>query len=309
MKLKNLKILAVLQIIILLNSCKKNENVTTENTGYSQHDAMVATDSASAEISYAATQNIKDKKFMKSADLSMEVEDVYKSTVEIEKYVRNNGGFVTKSALISDILADETYNTSNEKAMLIRKYQTENSMEVRVPTEKFGDFLQYINDQKLFLKARNIYAEDITANIHLAKLESTRLEKNQGEISKLKTNAVKLKLANENESENNYQKTANFTTDDNLKYSSVKIFIKEPKIRVAEIAITNSQNIDNKYKTNFIYDLKTSLIDGFRLIQKIIMGLLSIWPVLLIITVGGIIYRGNKRKIAERLEVENKNNN
>ncbi|MBC7556867.1 MAG: DUF4349 domain-containing protein, partial [Chryseobacterium sp.] len=222
MKVSNPKILLILLGLSLLNSCKKNE--VLETSGFSQRDEVFTSDSTSAEISYAATQNIEGKKFVKSADLNMEVQDVYKSTIEIEKYIKNNGGFVTLSALNSEIISDETYNTSNEKAMLVRKYQTKNSMEVRIPTMKLADFLEYINNQKLFLKARNIYAEDITANIHLAKLENARLEKNQGEISKLKTNIAKVKLANENETENNYQKIANFTTDDNLKYSSVKIY-------------------------------------------------------------------------------------
>lgn len=297
-------LLVILLSIFLLNACKKNETVDNSSAGYSQFDPTVATDSASAEISYAATQNINGKKFMRSADLNMEVTDVYKSTVEIEKYVKNNGGFVTLSALNSNIISDETYNTSNDKAMLVRKYQTENSMELHVTTEKLGDFLEYINNQKLFLKARNIYAEDVTANIHLAKLESARLEKNQGKISKLKTNIGKVKLANENASENNYQKTANFTTDDNLKYSNVKIYLKEPKIRVAEIAITNSQNIDNKYRVNFLYELKNAAIEGFYLIQKIIIGLFSIWPLIIIGFLVFALY-----KIKKNVKLGAKNNN
>lgn len=82
-------------------------------------------------------------------------------------------------------------NACNKQAMLVRKYQTEYSMEVRVLTEKLGDFLQYMNDEKLFLKARNIYAEDVTANIQLAKLESSRMQKNGQKIGKLHTTAKK----------------------------------------------------------------------------------------------------------------------
>ena len=306
MKVSNPKILITLLSLSLLYSCKKNEAV--ETSGFSQRDEVVTSDSTSTEISYAATQNIEGKKFMKSADLNMEVQDVYKSTIKIEKYIKNNGGFITLSALNSEIISDETYNTSNEKAMLVRKYQTENSMEVRIPTVKLADFLEYTNNQKLFLNSRNISAEDITANIHLAKLENARLEKNQGEISKLKRNIAKVKLANENETENNYQKTANFTTDDNLKYSKVKIYIKEPKIRVAEIAITNSKNIDNKYKTNFVYDIKNSLIEGFYLIQKIIIELFSIWPLIIIGVLFFVLYKKHKQKNHPTFRVENKNN-
>lgn len=237
----------------------------------------------------------------------MEVKDVYKTTIEIEKYLKNNGGFATLSSLNSEIISDETYNTSDENAMLIRKYQTENSMEVRIPTEKLGDFLQYINDEKLFLKARNIYAEDITANIQLAKLESNRMQKNGQEIAKLKTTEKKVNLTNENESEKNYQQVQNFITQDNLKYSSVKIYIKEPKIRIAEIAITNTKNIDNKYKFNFFYDVKNAFIEGFYLIQKNIVGLFSIWPLLIIGVIIVLFYRKRNTKKIDKLQYDIKN--
>ena len=34
---------------------------------------------------------------------------------------------------------------------LVKKYQTENTMQLRVPTEKLGALLTFINDKKLFL--------------------------------------------------------------------------------------------------------------------------------------------------------------
>lgn len=288
--------------IFFLNACKKQETANT--SGFAADSAIVSSENVSDSISYAAKQNIDGKKFIKSADLNMEVKDVYKTTIEIEKYLKNNGGFVTLSSLNSEIISDETYNTSDENAMLIRKYQTENSMEVRIPTEKLGDFLQYINDEKLFLKARNIYAEDITANIQLAKLESNRMQKNGQEIAKLKTTEKKVNLANENESEKNYQQVQNFITQDNLKYSSVKIYIKEPKIRIAEIAITNTKNIDNKYKFNFFYDVKNAFVEGFYLIQKIIVGLFSIWPLLIIGVIIVLFYRKRNTKKNDKFQYE-----
>ena len=305
MKVSNTKIAILLMGIFFLNACKKQETVNT--SGFAADSAIVSSENVSDSISYAAKQNIDGKKFIKSADLNMEVKDVYKTTIEIEKYLKNNGGFVTLSSLNSEIISDETYNTSDENAMLIRKYQTENSMEVRIPTEKLGDFLQYINDEKLFLKARNIYAEDITANIQLAKLESNRMQKNGQEIAKLKTTSKKVNLANENESEKNYQQVQNFITQNNLKYSSVKIYIKEPKIRIAEIAITNTKNIDNKYKFNFFYDAKNAFIEGFYLIQKIIVGLFSIWPLLIIGVIIVLFYRKRNTKKIDKLQYDIKN--
>ncbi len=89
-------------------------------------------------------------------------------------------------------------------------------------------------------------------------------------------------------SEGNLQKLANINMTDNLKYSTVDIYIKEPKVRIAEIAVTNTNSIDNKYRYNFLYDAKDGFVYGFYLIQKIIVAMINIWPLLLI--AGGIIY-------------------
>ena len=98
-----------------------------------------------------------------------------------------------------------------------------------------------------------------------------------------------------NMSEGNAQKLASMNMADNLKYSTINIYIKEPQLRIAEIAVTNTTSIDNKYRYNFIYDTKDGFVYGFYLIQRIIVALINIWPILLI--AAAIIYFLRKRKV------------
>lgn len=280
----------------LLSSCKKSETA-----GYAEESKMATADSASVvsdSISMAASQNIKDKQFIKTADVNMEVKNVYESTISIEKYLKENGGFVTNSNLRSNIVSEDSYDISSDKAMLIKKYNTDNQMQVRVPTEKLGDFLQFIHKQNLFLNHRIITAEDVTANIKLAKLEEARIKKTEGNISKIKNDKDKVQLADQNLSENNQQKVANFDMEDQLKYSTVDIYIKEPKTQIAEIEITNTNSIDNKYKYNFFFEAKNAMVDGYYFIQETFIFLLRFWAFFL---VGGIgFYFWKKRKIVSK---------
>lgn len=255
----------------------------------------------SDSISSAATMQVKDKQFIKTADVNMEVKDVYDATIAIEKSLTNLGGFVTSSRLNAQIISDETFNTSDENATLVRKFQTDNTMQVRVPTGKLGEFLTFINDKKLFLNSRNITASDVTSNIKLAELEAKRNSKTSTNISQLKINKDKVTMADDNDSESNYQKISSFEMNDHLKYSTVDIYLKEPKLRIAEIAVTNTTNIDNKYKFNFVYDLKNAFVEGFYLIQRLVIGLVTIWPILLISIVVFYFYRRRK----ETLKIEN----
>jgi len=286
-----------LSAILLLGiySCKKGEVAETGLNAYATTDSTSAIISDS--ISSVADMKVKDKQFIKTADVSMEVKDVYNATIAIEKSVQELGGFVTNSNLQSNVISEDTYNTSNEEAMLVKKYQSENRMQVRIPTEKLGELLTAINSNKLFLNSRSINAEDVTANIKYSELEGKRNQKTSENINKLKTNKDKVTLDDENMSEGNLQKLASMNMADDLKYSTIDIYIKEPQLRIAEIAVANATSIDNKYKYNFIYDAKDGFVYGFYLIQRIIVALINIWPILLI--AAALIYFLRKRKVSK----------
>lgn len=298
MKTTYLKLSVAVALLVGIYSCKKGEAINSESEIYAEADSAYVT---SDSISSVATMKVKDKQFIKTADVNMEVKDVYEATIAIEKSVQELGGFVTRSNMQSNVLSEETYNTSNEDAVLVKKYQTENTMQLRVPTEKLGALLTFINDKKLFLNSRLINAEDVTANIQYAKLEGERIKKNEQNISQLKANKDKVTLDNDNMQDGNLQQLANMNVTDNLKYSTVDVYLKEPKLRVAEIAVTNSTNVDNKYKFNFLYTAKNAFVEGYYLIQRILVLVISVWPLLIIAAAGLYFFR--KRKLIKTREI------
>ncbi len=297
MKTIHSKIILGSLVLTTIFACKKQESVEA-NPGYTNsYDHADSAAIISDSISSVATMKIKDKQFIKTAQVNMEVKDVYDTTIFIEKSVKNLGGFVTDSRLQSNIVSEESFNTSDKEAMLVKKFQTENSIAVRIPTANLGEFLQLVNDKKLFLNTRIISAEDVTSQIKYAELEAKRIKNTGKNIGQLKNNSEKVYLGNDNKSEENQQELVNMNMSDNLEYSTVDIYIKEPKVRVAEIAVTNTKNIDNKYKFNFFYDLKNAFVEGFYLIQKIIVGLVTIWPLVLIGAIAFYFLRKRKTSI------------
>ena len=289
MKTTYIKLTFGAAILLGIYSCKKSE-ATVSDSETAQYNKNIVAES----VSSAATTLVKDKQFIKTANVNMEVKDVYEATISIEKSVLELGGFVTHSNLQSNVVSEETFNISNEEATLVKRYQTENTMQVSVPTEKLGEFLTLINSKKLFLNSRVINAEDVTSRIKYAELEGKRIKKTSENISQLKTNKDKVDMSDENRSEENQQQLANMDVADNLKYSTVDVYIKEPKLRIAEIAVTNSKNIDNKYKFNFFYSAKNAFVEGYYLIQRLVVGLIMIWPLILIAAVAFYFYRKNK---------------
>lgn len=292
--MKNLpkKLLIATVAFSTVYSCKKSGYDKAETVAEPTADHAAA---VSDSVSMAASQTVAEKKFVKTADVDMEVKDVYDATTFIEKQLKELGGFVTVSRLNSNVVSEDTFETSDSEATLVKKFQTDNKMQVRVPTEKLGDFLTFINDKKVFLNSRIIIAEDVTNNAKIAELETQKLQKTGTVIKKMKNNGEKVEKTESNLEQKKQQHIEEMNIADNLKYSTVDIYIKEPKLRVAEIAVTNNKNIDNKYKFNFFYDAKNAFVEGFYLVQKILVGLISIWPILLIS--GGIFYLVKKKKL------------
>ncbi|HIC8643674.1 TPA: DUF4349 domain-containing protein [Elizabethkingia meningoseptica] len=198
------------------------------------------------------------------------------------------GGYVTNSELHNNLVSEETYNQTDEKAMMVKKSNMQNNMTVKVPTLQLADFLQAINGQNLFLNSRIINAEDVTANIKMAQLEQQRMQKKTGSITNLKPTSKTVEQNDDNEREKNQNAVEAYSLRDNIAYSTVNLVLREPNVRVAEIPVVNTKSVDAKYKTNFFYEAKLSFINGFYLIQQFFILLLNLWPFMLLIA--AIIY-------------------
>ena len=298
----NLKTAALFfAVTISVIACKKSESSEYGNPEIADSSAVAI---SSDSISMAATQEVEGKKFIKTAQVNMEVKDVYQTTIGIEKQLKEMGGFVTKSELHSNIISEENFPINDNEAKLVREFGQVNDMEVRIPTVKLVEFLEFVNKSNLFLHSRNITAEDVSSNIMMADLEEKRMKKTENNIQKIKSNAEKVNLADNNLSEQNNQKLATYNLSDNLKYSTVSLYLKEPSTRISTIAITNTKNFDNQYRYNFFYDVKNAIIKGFYLTQEIIVGLFTIWPLILIIGISFYFWK-RRKTVSNEIKLEN----
>ena len=298
----NLKTAALFfAVTISVIACKKSESSEYGNPEIADSSAVAI---SSDSISMAATQEVEGKKFIKTAQVNMEVKDVYQTTIGIEKQLKEMGGFITKSELHSNIISEENFPINDNEAKLVREFGQVNDMEVRIPTVKLGEFLEFVNKSNLFLHSRNITAEDVSANIMMANLEEKRMKKTENNIQKIKSNAEKVNLADNNLSEQNNQKLATYNLSDNLKYSTVSLYLKEPSTRISSIAVTNTKNFDNQYRYNFFYDVKNAIIKGFYLTQEIIVGLFTICPLILIIGISFYFWK-RRKTVSNEIKLEN----
>jgi len=291
------KIVFSLVFLVIIASCaKKNEaEGTYEDLDLKSLESEAVADSTTAPISMAASQEVEGKKFVRKADVNMEVSDVYQATIYIENALKEMGGFVTLSNYRSEVLEEKVFPQSDEKSMLVREYITKNQMQVRVPTEKLSDFLKQLNDKNIFLRERIITAEDVSTNIKMAELEKQRMAKHKAQLSQ-QTNTIKnAEAVNENERELNYQKINDLNLADELKYSTVEIYLSEPKSKISQVEIPNTKSLKNKYQGGFGYSIKEAFADGFYGFQQFLILVAHAWMFILAGILGIFVWRNRKK--------------
>jgi len=302
------KIVFSLVFLVIIASCaKKNEaEGTYEDLDLKSLESEAVADSTTAPISMAASQEVEGKKFVRKADVNMEVSDVYQATIYIENALKEMGGFVTLSNYRSEVLEEKVFPQSDEKSMLVREYITKNQMQVRVPTEKLSDFLKQLNDKNIFLRERIITAEDVSTNIKMAELEKQRMAKHKAQLSQ-QTNTIKnAEAVNENERELIYQKINDLNLADELKYSTVEIYLSEPKSKISQVEIPNTKSLKNKYQGGFGYSIKEAFANGFYGFQQFLILVAHAWMFILAGILGIFVWKNRKKfwKKSEKKEEE-----
>lgn len=289
------KIVFSLVFLVIIASCaKKNEAEGTYlDLDLKESEAMV--DSAAVPMSMAASQEVEGKKFVRKADVNMEVSDVYQATIYIENSLKEMGGFVTLSNYRSEVLEEKVFPQSDEKSMLVREYITKNQMQVRVPTEKLSDFLKQLNDKNIFLRERIITAEDVSTNIKMAELEKQRMAKHKAQLSQQANTIKNAEAVNENERELIYQKINDLNLADELKYSTVEIYLSEPKSKISQVEIPNTKSLKNKYHGGFGYSIKEAFADGFYGFQQFLILVAHAWMFILAGILGIFVWKNRKK--------------
>ena len=302
------KIVFSLVFLVIIASCAKKIEAegTYEDLDLKSLESEAIADSTTAPISMAASQEVEGKKFVRKADVNMEVSDVYQATIYIENALKEMGGFVTLSNYRSEVLEEKVFPQSDEKSMLVREYITKNQMQVRVPTEKLSDFLKQLNDKNIFLRERIITAEDVSTNIKMAELEKQRMAKHKAQLSQ-QTNTIKnAEAVNENERELIYQKINDLNLADELKYSTVEIYLSEPKSKISQVEIPNTKSLKNKYHGGFGYSIKEAFADGFYGFQQFLILVAHAWMFILAGILGIFVWKNRKKfwKKSEKKEEE-----
>lgn len=247
------------------------------------------------------------KHFIRVADLRFRVKDVVRATLGIEDIVGAHDGWVTKTQLRSEPRGTTTIPVSEDSLLEVSRYELVNTITMRVPNTALDSTLRQIGRWVDLFDHRNILADDIRlrmmANamaVRRAKAHSVRVANaidDKGRKLKETLSADEALQASDEKRDQGILN--NLELADRVTYSTVTVDIYQRTLIRREM-IANERSIEG-YRPSLWSRLTDALADGWRLVEMAITGLISIWPIVLLL--GGslwLLWRNNRKRKGER---------
>ncbi|NVO03372.1 MAG: DUF4349 domain-containing protein [Bacteroidetes bacterium] len=314
--MKNILLIGLFMSFLFINCSpsaqekSKKESASKDSLAYDANakaESSQMGDSIAHDVSLS-TATPKEKKFIKTADLKFKVKNVLQATEKIEDVTTKYGGYLTYSNLENKNENIRTTELTKDSLLISKQIDVVNEIKLRVPNEKLDSFVRELNPLVVFLDYRVIKLDDVThqflstqkKNARFQKYENRQLNNIDKKSSKLNetTNAEDNLFDRQNQADDQQIKALELA--DNVKYCNLNIQIYQKPVIVREV-IANFDFITEK-KQGFFSRAGESLMQGWTILEELILFLLKTWSFLLIslVTIFGIIFIVrffNKRRV------------
>ena len=217
-----------------------------------------------------------DKKIIKTAFLKLEVKDFKAYSDIVHKAAKQYGGYV----------ANEEQNQSDEK--------NESTISIKVPVEQFESLLNQLPSDSDKIIEKKITTEDVTGEVvdtksrlqakeqmRLKYLEFLKQAKNMEDVLK-----VQEEINNIQEEMESASGRINYLSHQSV-YSTINLTFYQP------LAGYNPSNDSPGFFTRTSKAFKT----GFDFIAEIFIGIISIWPLCLLVFVAWIFWKRHSWRV------------
>ena len=272
--------LIITTVFLFSISCTDSKNVPSkdmkENNSQS-YPLEMEMNSVSGNTAYKQNTQLENRKLIWTADLEFQVKDVEKSTEEINELSAKYHGFVSDMQLSND------------------SYRITNSIKVRVPNAQFQEFVGAIKGQSIFTDRSDISSQDVTEEFVdiEARLKAKREVRDRYvEVLKTKTGSVKDIIEAEE---------AIRVITEEIEAKEGRLRYLNDRIDLSTVTITMYQKVQyiespKRFEKNYSDDVNESFGTGWKAVKVVLLGLITVWPLLLLGIISFLVWR--KKKIA-----------
>jgi len=276
-----MKVTYFLSFLLFITSCESSYDEAMSESKEAAASSYDYEEDASYEETETDDQQensvVSKLKIIKTADLRMQVNEVAKSSSNIEGIVKNYKAYISNSSL----------NNST--------YRIENDITIRVPSDRFDEVLEALAKEAIFINYKNIGTQDVSEEYFdiEARLKTKKeVLKRYEEILRTKAKTVEDVLAAEN---------AIREIQEEIESKEGRLRYLKDRVGLSTINLSIYQEVEYQDQPDVVKDSYFNKITragkrGGFIISELFLGLISIWPILLIL---GILY-WQRKKIFKR---------
>ncbi len=266
----------LLLTLLVFGACQGNASYQSEAKNESQtvaYDDLV--DQAPESSSTSSTQTNNNgtsnqgnaiqvaRKIIKTARIKFQVKDLKESTKKIEALSAKYEGLITNM---------DQQNTN---------YSISNSLTIRMPSAQMDTFLAEAEKESIHTNYTKINAQDVTEEfVDISSRLATKKEVRDRYVEILRKRAQTVKDILEAEDKIRVIQEEIEAIEGRLKYIQNKTALSTVTLEIyQEVAYVKAPAV---YKKSFWTKLQQGFGNGWELIQDIALGLVNIWPLLLL---------------------------
>lgn len=266
----------------------------SKHTEYSRNSAT-----ETAADSVAMPLDAPERKIVRTADFRCEVANVLTAVNGLEHAVTSAGGIVQESRVENNTdMAKEVYYKS-DSLKKIQTYTTTAMLTLRVPVAALDSVVHSIPAMVSFIDSRTLKQSDVTADYtaNKLKIETGTKVYTPAKAVKLAKKAEDLVAVQQYEDDNAAQyinrKVEQMRLLDEVNYATLTIALSQPpQVHVQVVA-----NPDYITAVPFFTQLGEAVREGSQLLQGLFVGLVTIWPLLIIAAALIYFFRLRRRKV------------
>lgn len=262
----HLSVLSIAFSSLIFASCGSHsaESADREDKNFEATDAAISTN-----IHQKTEQKSENRKLIWRADLEFQVKNVNKSTEEINALSSKHNGFVSDMSLSNN------------------SYRLSNTITIRVPNAKFQAFVSAIKGESIFMDKADITSEDVTEEfVDIEARLKTKREVRDRYIEVLQTKTGSVKDIIEAEEAIRVITEEIEAKEGRLRYLSDRVDLSTVTLTMYEkVKFTDAPD---RFEKDYSDEVGESFGTGWQAVKVILLGFISIWPLLLVglITLG-----------------------
>ncbi|GEM_PF-519956 len=203
------------------------------------------------------------RQIIKTANYRIQVKDVNKSTRNANQLAIKHGGYVSDSELTNS------------------SYQTTNAITIRVPAPRFDSLLDDLGQEAIFTQYKRISSQDVTEEyVDITTRLKTKIEVRDRYVEILRTRAKTVKDVLDAEEQIRIIQEEIEAKEGRLRYLKDQVGMSTIRLELyQEIEFRPEPKV---FRESFWVKLVSGLKNGWELMQGLVIGLVSIWPLLLL---------------------------